>query len=211
MQSDVPRGKTDVRLGDAAAEGAGRTLRPGNAARRGGVRLPDRGAAGPARRAGGDGEHRLPAAGPAGRRGSSARADGAVAGRAAAALLPADGRGPPSAGGDGPPLGSASRLGQPTARRRESMTTAMRTELDAPLRALVERRLDGIDRVLLAAGVSRGERCGIVEEVEAQIYEMLARRADGPPTRQDVLAVLAALDPPEAYAPEGYRAVLEEE
>jgi hypothetical protein len=86
------------------------------------------------------------------------------------------------------------------------MSTAMRMDLDAPLRVLVERRLDGIDKVLLAAGVSRGERCGIVEEVEAQIYEMLARRTEEPPTRQDVLAVLAALDPPEAYAPEGYRA-----
>lgn len=86
------------------------------------------------------------------------------------------------------------------------MTTAMRTELDAPLRALIERRLDGIDRVLLAAGVLRGERCGIVEEVEAQIYEMLARRTDDTLTRHDVLAVLSALDPPEAYAPEGYRA-----
>jgi hypothetical protein len=86
------------------------------------------------------------------------------------------------------------------------MSTAMRMDLDAPLRVLVERRLDGIDRVLLAAGVSRGERCGIVEEVEAQIYEMLARRTEESPTRQDMLAVLAALDPPEAYAPEGYRA-----
>jgi hypothetical protein len=83
------------------------------------------------------------------------------------------------------------------------MTTA--TQLDAPLRELIDERLDAIDRVLLRAGVSRGERCRIVEEVEAQVYEQLARRAGGEPTRADVAAVLDSLDPPEAYAPEGYR------
>jgi hypothetical protein len=88
------------------------------------------------------------------------------------------------------------------------MTTSV--ELEAPLRALVENRLDAIERVLLLAGVARGERRGIVEEVEAQFYELLARRAAAEPTRADVLAVLAALDPPEAYAPEGYRERLAE-
>jgi hypothetical protein len=83
------------------------------------------------------------------------------------------------------------------------MTT--RTELDPGLRDLVEDRLDAIERVLVLAGVSRRERASIVEEVEAQVFEMLARRNAGEPTRADVLAVLAALDPPEAYAPEGYR------
>jgi hypothetical protein len=84
------------------------------------------------------------------------------------------------------------------------MTTA-RTDLDAPLQGLIDARLDAIDRVLLRAGVSRGERCSIVEEVETQVYEILARRTEGEPARADVLAVLASLDPPEAYAPEGYR------
>jgi hypothetical protein len=84
------------------------------------------------------------------------------------------------------------------------MTTVTRMELDPSLRSLIENRLDAIDRVLLLAGVSRGERHGIVEEVETQIYELLARRTDAP-TRRDVLTVLATLDPPEAYAPEGSR------
>src|SRR5438309_1713625 len=83
------------------------------------------------------------------------------------------------------------------------MTTA--TELGGAQRALVDERLDGVERVLLHAGVSRGERRGIVEEVEAQVYELLARRTDSEPTRADVLAVLASLDPPETYAPEGHR------
>jgi hypothetical protein len=81
----------------------------------------------------------------------------------------------------------------------------MRTDLEAPLRAPIDDRLDAIDRVLLRAGVSRGERRSIVEEVENQVYELLARRADGEPTRADVEAVLASLDPPEEYAPEEYR------
>lgn len=83
------------------------------------------------------------------------------------------------------------------------MTTRM--ELEAPLQALVDSRLDALDAILLQAGVSRGERAGIVEEVESQVHELLSRRTAGAPTRNDVLAVLASLDPPEAYAPEGYR------
>ena len=63
----------------------------------------------------------------------------------------------------------------------------MRTDLEAPLRGAIDDRLDAIDRVLLRAGVSRGERRSIVEEVENQVYELLARRsAGGEPTRADV-------------------------
>jgi hypothetical protein len=80
-----------------------------------------------------------------------------------------------------------------------------RLELTESARALVEDRLDAIDRVLLEVGMSRGERCGIVQEVESQVYELLARRNAGEPSRHDVREVLASLDPPEAYAPEGYR------
>lgn len=77
-------------------------------------------------------------------------------------------------------------------------------ELAPELQALVDERLDAIDRVLLLAGVSRGERSGIVGEVETQIFELLARRTSGEPKRADVLAVLSQLDPPERYAPEGF-------
>src|SRR4051794_5843844 len=78
------------------------------------------------------------------------------------------------------------------------------TNLDSALQALIDDRLDAIERVLLEAGASRGERRGVVEEVEAQIHELLGRRG-GEPTRADVAAVLDSLDPPEAYAPEGPR------
>ncbi|CAN5192575.1 hypothetical protein BH10PLA2_BH10PLA2_10570 [soil metagenome] len=59
--------------------------------------------------------------------------------------------------------------------------------------------------MLLLAGVTRGERRSIVEEVELQIYELLSRKTEGEPGRADIIAVLAKLDPPEAYAPEPYR------
>jgi hypothetical protein len=77
-------------------------------------------------------------------------------------------------------------------------------ELSPMLQSLVEERLDAIERILLAAGVSRGERRGIISEVESHVFELLARRTTGEPTREDVLAVLAQLDPPESYAPEGF-------
>ncbi len=81
----------------------------------------------------------------------------------------------------------------------------VRTELESPLQDIIDERLDAIDRVLLRAGVSRGERRRIVEEIEAQVHELLARRNPESPTRADVAAVLDSLDPPEAYAPEEYR------
>lgn len=77
--------------------------------------------------------------------------------------------------------------------------------LEPDLQSMVDDRLDAIDRVLLRAGVSRSERRNIVEEVEAQVHEVLARKSGGEASRADVTSVLAALDPPEAYAPEPYR------
>jgi hypothetical protein len=83
------------------------------------------------------------------------------------------------------------------------MTATMK--LDNLAQVLVDERLDAIDQVLLQAGVSRSERHGIVEEVAAQIQELLGRRGATEPSRADVGAVLESLDPPEAYAPEGAR------
>lgn len=77
------------------------------------------------------------------------------------------------------------------------MTT---TTLSPMLRALIDERLDGIDRVLRQARTPRAERLEILESVENQAMEMLSQRAADAPTRRDVLTVLAELDPPEAYA-----------
>ena len=74
--------------------------------------------------------------------------------------------------------------------------------LSNALQAIVDNRLDAIDQNLLRAGLPRHQRRSIVEEVENQILEMLMRLEVDPWTRQDVLAVLAKLDPPEAYVPE---------
>lgn len=80
------------------------------------------------------------------------------------------------------------------------------TGLIETLQALVDERLDAVEQVLLHTGVPRSERGNIVTEVEGQIHELLSRRTgENEPSRADVLAVLASLDPPESYAPEGYR------
>src|SRR5439155_786776 len=60
---------------------------------------------------------------------------------------------------------------------------------------------DTIDRMLLGR-VPRMDRLAIVREVEGQIYDLLQERGDDEPDRDDVLAVLARLDPPEAYLPD---------
>jgi len=71
------------------------------------------------------------------------------------------------------------------------------------LQSLVDARLDAVDRMLLGR-ISRQERLDVVGEVEGRIHELLREclGAGGEPSREDVLAVLARLDPPEAYLPE---------
>jgi hypothetical protein len=73
--------------------------------------------------------------------------------------------------------------------------------LSESLQILVDSRLDTIDRMLLGR-VSRAERLAIVREVESQIHELLEERHTDDLSREDVLAVLARLDPPEAFLPE---------
>jgi hypothetical protein len=75
------------------------------------------------------------------------------------------------------------------------------TELSRSTQHLIDSRLDTIDRMLLGR-VSRPERLEIVREVEAQIFEQLHGRGAEDVSRDDVLAVLGRLDPPEAYLPE---------
>jgi len=70
------------------------------------------------------------------------------------------------------------------------------TQLPTALQTLIDSRLDTIDRMLLGR-VPRQDRVAIVREVESQVFELLSDRDD--PSREDVLAVLARLDPPEAY------------
>jgi hypothetical protein len=75
--------------------------------------------------------------------------------------------------------------------------------LSASLQVLIDSRLDTIDRMLLGR-LARQDRLAIVREVESQIFELLQGRGETTELeRDDVLAVLATLDPPEAYLPEG--------
>jgi len=82
-------------------------------------------------------------------------------------------------------------------------------ELNPEFRTLIDARLDAIEKILLRVQVSYSERRHIVGEVETQIFELLSRRAENP-TRDDVVAVLDSLDPPEAYVPEELRGKLGE-
>jgi hypothetical protein len=87
-------------------------------------------------------------------------------------------------------------------------TTPAEASIQVPesLQALIDSRLDTIDRMLLGR-LPRGERLEIVREVESQIFELLQGRAGGGELmRDDVLDVLRRLDPPEAYLPEDFGA-----
>jgi hypothetical protein len=66
---------------------------------------------------------------------------------------------------------------------------------------LIDSRLDTIDRMLLGR-LSRQDRLAIVREVESQIHELIQASETDELTREGVLAVLARLDPPEAYLPD---------
>jgi hypothetical protein len=81
------------------------------------------------------------------------------------------------------------------------MTTMTASPLTETLQALVDARLDTIDRMLLGR-VNRQDRLAIVREVESQIFDLLQGRDSETLDRDDVLAVLARLDPPEAYLPD---------
>ncbi len=73
--------------------------------------------------------------------------------------------------------------------------------LSGSLQTLIDSRLDTIERMLMGR-VSRQDRLAIVKDVETQIFDILQEQGSEDPTRDDVLAALARLDPPEAYLPE---------
>ena len=79
--------------------------------------------------------------------------------------------------------------------------TVATAHLSESLQTLIDSRLDTIDRMLLGR-LSRQDRLAIVREVESQIQELLHERDADDITREDVLAVLGKLDPPEAYIPD---------
>jgi hypothetical protein len=74
-------------------------------------------------------------------------------------------------------------------------------QLSESLQALIDARLDTIDRMLLGR-TTRSDRLAIVREVESQLFELLHEHGREELTREDVLAVLGRIDPPEAYLPD---------
>lgn len=78
---------------------------------------------------------------------------------------------------------------------------ATTVQLPRALEMLIDSRLDTIDRMLVGR-MARSDRLAIVREVESQIYDLLQEGEQEEHTRESVLAVLARLDPPEAYLPD---------
>ncbi len=74
----------------------------------------------------------------------------------------------------------------------------MTVSLNAEVRARLDAHLDAVERALAAGGSSREQRRGVVDDLEAQILDMLAGRSEMP-SNTDLEAVLATLDPPLAY------------
>jgi hypothetical protein len=79
--------------------------------------------------------------------------------------------------------------------------TVTKMRLDDALQALVDARLDTIDRMLMGH-LPRRDRLAIVQDVEAQIDEMLDGLGAEGVTREALMAILSRMDPPEAYIPE---------
>ena len=68
------------------------------------------------------------------------------------------------------------------------------------VRKRIDEHLDAIDRILTDSGMTRSERRNITDDVESQILDMLGARSGDDPTLAELEAILAELDPPEAYA-----------
>jgi hypothetical protein len=81
----------------------------------------------------------------------------------------------------------------------------MNRELNAEVRARVDAHLEAVEQVLVATGHTREARRAVVDDLEAQILEMLSQ-SGAEPTVADVEAVLGRLDAPAAYG-EGAKAV----
>ena len=73
-------------------------------------------------------------------------------------------------------------------------------KLDGKVRRCIEQYLAGINAALRQAGWLRAGIQNVVDDVRAQILEMLAGRTEGEPTLQDAQAIIAELDDPESYA-----------
>jgi hypothetical protein len=74
----------------------------------------------------------------------------------------------------------------------------MTVSLNEEVRARLDAHLDAVEGALKAAGSSRERRRGVVDDLEAQILEMLGAKGEAPSVG-DLEAVLARLDPPGAY------------
>jgi hypothetical protein len=73
----------------------------------------------------------------------------------------------------------------------------MGVEMNAEARARVDKHLDAVESAMMKGGATRDERRAVVDDLEAQIREMVSQRGAG--AAEDVEEVLRELDPPQAY------------
>ncbi len=78
------------------------------------------------------------------------------------------------------------------------MPNSTATLLEPDLQKLIDARLDTIDRMLMGR-VPRTDRQAIIKEVESQIEELLSEKESDALGPEEILELLARLDPPEAY------------
>jgi mannose-6-phosphate isomerase-like protein (cupin superfamily) len=72
----------------------------------------------------------------------------------------------------------------------------------ADVRARIDEFLAAVETAMAKSDVSVRERQNVLDDLRTQIAEMLAQRANQPPSVADVEAVLSELDPPQSYAGE---------
>jgi len=70
--------------------------------------------------------------------------------------------------------------------------------LNAEVRARLDAHLDAVEKALVGANCTRERRRGVVDDLEAQILDMLAGKSEAP-TVAELEEVLGKLDPPSAY------------
>lgn len=73
------------------------------------------------------------------------------------------------------------------------------SNLDRDGKQRIDQHLRAVEEALASASVSEGERRVVVGDLEDQILEMLSVRPGQAGRLTEVEAVLAELDPPEAY------------
>ena len=87
----------------------------------------------------------------------------------------------------------------PPAPPRSPARDGLRTGDRAIGRATIDAYLDSVEQALMAAHAPRSDRLQVLQDLESQIAEMLAREP-APLTEESVRSVIEKLEPPRHFA-----------